>query len=201
MRIVTGNDVEALVPEGSGWAVTTGSGRVRAGRVINAAGPWAGRIAALAGLRLPIKGAVQQVVVTEATAPILRHLAAHAGRHLSLKQGDAGHMVIGGAWPGDQDATTGATRNRRRSIEGNLWVAGHVAPAINGLHVLRAWTGLNIALDRAPLVGEHPAAPGLIHAVTGNGYTLGPVVARMAADAALGRGTPPSAFAPTRFTQ
>ncbi|PZW45923.1 glycine/D-amino acid oxidase-like deaminating enzyme [Humitalea rosea] len=200
VRIVTGADVAALAPEGNSWAVTTGSGRLRAGRVINAAGPWAGRIAALAGMRLPVKGAVQQVVITEAAPPILRHLVAHAGRHLSLKQSDAGHMVIGGAWPGDQDAATGATRNRRRSIEGNLWVAGHVAPAINGLHVLRAWTGLNVALDRAPLVGEHPAAPGLIHAVTGNGYTLGPVVARMAADAALGRGAPPPAFSPTRFT-
>ncbi|WP_431280569.1 FAD-dependent oxidoreductase [Humitalea sp. 24SJ18S-53] len=198
VRIVSGVEVQGLAP---GWSVATDAGTIRAGRVINAAGPWSGRVAALAGLSLPVKGAVQQVVVTEAAPPMLRHLVAHAGRHLSLKQGDAGHLVIGGAWPGDQDAATGATRNRRRGIEGNLWVAGRVAPALAGLHVLRAWTGMNVAIDRAPLVGEHPAAPGLFHAVTGNGYTLGPVVARMAADAALGRDTPPAAFLPARFGQ
>ena len=86
-----------------------------------------------------------------------------------------------------------------RSIEGNLWVAGRVAPALAGLHVLRAWTGLNVAIDRAPIIGGHGAAPGLFHAVTSNGYTLGPIAGRMVAEAAMGRGDAPAAFSPERF--
>ena len=92
-----------------------------------------------------------------------------------------------GAWPGVHDPATGATRNRRDSIEGNLWVAGHVVPAVAGLSVLRAWTGMNVHIDRAPILGEVPSCPGFFAAVTSSGYTLGPVAGRMTADAVLGR--------------
>jgi glycine/D-amino acid oxidase-like deaminating enzyme len=196
--VIAGVAVQGLAAAGAGWRVTTDAGVIEASRVINAAGPWSGRIAGMAGLSLPVQGTVQQVVVTEAAAPLMRHLVAHAGRHLSLKQGDGGHLIIGGGWPGDQDVATGATRNRRRGIEGNLWVAGRVVPALEGLHVLRSWTGMNVAIDRAPIIGTHPAAPGLFHAVTSNGYTLGPIAGRLVADAALGRGSNP-AFSPERF--
>ncbi len=78
----------------------TEGGTIRAGRVVVAAGPWSGRIAALAGVSLPVGGLVQQVIATEAMAPVIPHLVAHAGRHLSFKQGPRGHLLIGGAWPG-----------------------------------------------------------------------------------------------------
>ena len=34
----------------------------------------------------------------------------------------------------------------------------------------------------APILGEDPRVPGLFHAVTSNGYTLGPIVGRITAD-------------------
>ncbi len=150
-------------------------------------------------MKLPVGGLVQQVIATEATGPLIPHLVAHAGRHLSLKQGPHGHLLVGGAWPGTHDPATGATRNRRGSIEGNLWVAGHVVPAVAGLSVLRAWTGMNVHIDRAPILGEAPGCPGLFAAVTSSGYTLGPVCGRMTADALLGRETVPPDFAIARF--
>ena len=78
-------------------------------------------------------------------------------------------------------------------------LAGHVLPASRGLHAIRAWTGLNPQLDGAPLLGETPGIPGLFHAVTSNGYTLGPVAGRLVAEAVLGRGKVPAAFALDRF--
>lgn len=200
-RLREGTDIIAIARDGAGWRVTTGSGTIRAGRIVNAAGPWAGHVARLVGLDVPVAGIVQQVIVTEATAPLMRHLVAHAGRHLSLKQGDGGHLLVGGGWPGHADAQDGATRNARRSIEGNLWIAGRVVPALEGLHAIRAWTGLNVQIDRAPILGEAPGAPGFFHTVTSNGMTLGPIAGRMTAEAMLGRATIPAQFALGRFSR
>jgi glycine/D-amino acid oxidase-like deaminating enzyme len=190
-------EVQGIARAGSGFAVTTAGGEVRAGRLVNCGGPFAGRIAGMLGVKLPVVAMVQQVIATTAAAPAMRHLVAHAGRHLSLKQGDGGHVLVGGGWPGVQDAQ-GAPRNLRRSIEGNLWVAGRVLPALAGMQVLRAWTGLAVEVDRAPLLGETPGMPGLFHAVTSNGYTLAPIAGRLTADAVLGRGVAPE-FTLARF--
>lgn len=198
-RVAGGAGVTAIAREGRRFAVATEGGTIRAGRIVVAAGPWSGRVAALAGVRLPVGGLVQQVIATEPTAPLVPHLVAHAGRHLSFKQGPQGHMLIGGGWPGAHDPATGATRTLRDSVAGNLWVAGHVVPAVAGLAVLRAWTGINVHIDRAPILGQAPGCPGMFAAVTSSGYTLGPVAGRMTADAVLGREAVPAAFSVARF--
>jgi glycine/D-amino acid oxidase-like deaminating enzyme len=186
-RVLRGAEVLGIERDGAAWRVRTGKGDIMAGRVVNATGPWAGRIAAMVGLHLPVTGTVQQVIVTEPAAPLMRHLVAVAGRHLSLKQQANGSLLIGGGWFGAFDAATGRTSNLRRSIEANLWVAGRVLPALSGLSILRAWTGINPAIDRAPIIGEAPGLPGFFNCVTANGYTLGPEVGRLAAQAVLGR--------------
>lgn len=195
VRPARGVDVLAVEREGAAWRVTTTAGSLRAGQVLNAAGPLAGRVASLGGDHVPIRGIVQQVIATNPVAPVLRQLVAQMGLHLSLKQGDGGHLLIGGGWAGRFDPD-GATRLLRRSIEGNLWTAAQVMPSLAGLNVVRAWTGLAVYLERGPVIGAGPS--GLFHAVTSNGYTLGPIAGRLIADAMLGRGNPPPAFAPGR---
>jgi len=198
-RLAENTEIRAIARDGAGFRVETSAGAIRAGRIVNAAGPWSAAIARLLGIALPVQGIVQQVIVTEPTTPVVRHLVAHAGRHLSFKQGDGGHLLIGGGWPGRADPTDGATRNARHFIEGNLWVAGRVLPALAGLHAIRAWTGINVQIDRAPILGETPGTPGFFNAVTANGYTLGPIAGRMTADALLGRDDIPAAFTLARF--
>jgi len=197
-QLYEGVEVQAIARDGAGYAVTLGEGQVRAGRVVNCAGAYAGRIGAMLGLDLPVVGSVQQVIATEAGPTTMRHLVAHAGRHLSLKQGDGGHLLVGGGWAGTLDAA-GAPRNLRRSIEGNLWVAGRVVPALASMQAIRAWTGLAVEVDRAPLLGEGPGLPGFFQAVTSNGYTLAPIAGRMTAEAVLGRATIPPEFTLARF--
>jgi len=193
VRIVPGLMVDGLAGDGAGWRVHTPAGVVRAGAVLNAAGPHAAAIGKLAGVALPVQGIVQQVIATAPAPPMLRQLVAVAGGHLSLKQGDGGHLLIGGGWPG-RLGPDGATRLDRRSIQGNLHTAGRVLPALGRIDVVRAWTGLAVHLDRGPVIAATPGQPGLFHAVTANGYTLGPVAGRLAADAVMGRGAP-AAFA------
>ncbi len=187
--------------DGAGFLAHTASGtRLRAGRVVNAAGAWAGRIADRLGAPIPVRATVQQVIATEASPhALLRPLVLHGSRHLSLKQGEGGHLILGGAWPGELDAQ-GRPRNLRASIEGNLWVARHVLPAIEGLHVIRAWTGINVQVP-GPILGEDPRCPGLFHAVTFNGWTLAPVIAALIAEALRGGHGPPAVFGPAAYAR
>ena len=60
-------------------------------------------------------------------------------------------------------------------------MAQHVVPALRKLHVIRSWAAMNVDIDGAPILGEDPRVPGLFHAVTSNGYTLGPLVGRITA--------------------
>jgi glycine/D-amino acid oxidase-like deaminating enzyme len=199
-RLLRGAEVASITREGAGWRVETTRGPVLAGRVVNCAGPWGGRIAAMVGLDLPITGTVQQVIVTEpAPAGMVEHLVAYAHRHLSLKQQDSGGLLIGGGWYGSYDPADGRTRNLRRNIEGNLWVAGQVLPALRGLSILRAWTGINTQIDRAPILGEAPGRPGFFNAITANGYTLGPICGRLTANAILHGEPVTPAFRVERF--
>lgn len=191
-RLLPGTEVLAIERADSGFTIQTQRGPIRAGRVVNCAGPWGAAIGALVGLRIPITGTVQQVIVTEPAPRLVEGLVALAHRHLSLKQQDSGGLLIGGGWYGRFDAHDGCSRNLRRSIEANLWVAHRVLPALAGLRIIRAWTGVNPAIDRAPIFGEAQAVPGFFNALTANGYTLGPVAGEITA-AALLRGEAPDA--------
>jgi glycine/D-amino acid oxidase-like deaminating enzyme len=181
-RFIRGADVTALTAEAAGWRVQTSRCRIRAGRVINAAGPWSREVARLAGIDLPVYSAPLQMIVTEPAPPLVQHLLAHASRHLSLKQAAAGGLVIGGAWSAAYEESRRAVRVTRASIEGNLWVAQQVLPQLAGLRVLRAWAAMNVDIDGAPILGAVPGLRGFYHAVTSNGYTLAPIVARMTRD-------------------
>ena len=181
-RLLCSTNVEALEEVGGGWLIHTNRGRIRAGRVINASGPWARTVGAMAGLDVPVYSAPLQMIVTDRAPPLVEQLVAHADRHLSLKQLAAGGLVIGGAWPADYSEHRNMNVTIRESIEGNLWVARRVLPALDGLHVLRSWAGMNVNIDGAPIIGEVPATPGFFNAVTSNGYTLAPAIARLTAD-------------------
>ena len=181
-KLMRSTDVQALEQTDNGWLVQTNRGEIKAGRVVNAAGPWAREIGAMIGLDVPVYSAPLQMIVTDRAPPLVEQLVAHADRHLSLKQLAAGGIIIGGAWPARYSEHQNMNVTIRESVEGNLWVARRVLPALDGLHVLRTWAGMNVNIDGAPIVGEVPAAPGFFNAVTSNGYTLAPAVARITAD-------------------
>ncbi|MBX9469692.1 MAG: FAD-dependent oxidoreductase [Rhizobium sp.] len=194
-------EVLSIDREAGGFAVTTSRGVITAGRIVNAAGAFASRIGAMLGLNVPVFGAPLQMVVTEAAAPAISHLVAHADRHLTLKQAANGNFLIGGGWTAGLDPFHSHPRPMFSSLEGNLWVAQHVVPGLRKLHVIRSWAAMNINIDGAPILGQHPGMPGFFNAVTSNGYTLGPLVGQLTA--ALVRDRDPgrdlSAFSISRF--
>jgi glycine/D-amino acid oxidase-like deaminating enzyme len=190
-RLLRGTEVQAIAREGAAWHVQTSNGLIIAGRVVNAAGPWAARIGMMVGLELPVYGTVQQVIVTEPAPPTTTHLIAFANRHLSLKQQANGGFLVGGGWFGGFDPASGRTNNLRRSIEGNLWVCARSLPLLRNLSFVRSWTGINPYIDRAPILGEVSGLPGFFNAVSANGYTLGPIIGRITADTLRGEQVDP----------
>ncbi|WP_018897920.1 FAD-dependent oxidoreductase [Rhizobium sp. 2MFCol3.1] len=181
--------VMAITVVAEGFEVVTSRGTVHARRIVNAAGAFSSRVGGLLGLDVPVFGAPLQMVVTEAAAPTISCLVAHADRHLTLKQAANGNFIIGGGWTAGLDPIHQHPRPLLSSIEGNLWVAQHVVPALRKLHVIRSWAAMNINIDGAPILGEDPRQPGFFNAVTSNGYTLGPLVGQLTAQLVLGRET------------
>jgi len=180
--IVPGAQVTAVERAGAAFRVLTPRGAIRAERLVNAAGAFAAGIGRLLDVEVPVFGAPLQMVVTEAAEPQVGGLVAHASRHLTLKQAANGNFILGGAWTAGLDPVHGHPRPLRASLEGNLWIAQHVLPSLRKINVLRSWAALNINIDGAPIIGEHPRVPGLFNAVTSNGYTLGPLLGRLTAD-------------------
>ncbi len=200
-RVLPRTEVSGISRNGPGFLVATQSGAIRAGRVVNAAGAWAARIAAMLGSRIPVFGAPLQMIVTEPATPGLARLLAHVGRHLTLKQTASGGFVIGGGWTAGLDPVHGHPRPLRESLAGNLYVACRLLPPLGNLHVVRSWAAMNIDIDGAPILGEDPEIPNLFHAVGANGYTLGPLLGHVTAQLILGRdpGRDVAAFSASRF--
>ena len=99
-----------------------------------------------------------------------------------MKQMAAGNLVIGGGWPSSLDPVSERALVRRESVEGNLWVADRVLPALRSLRVIRTWSAMNVLADGAPILGEVPGVPGFFTASTVNGLTLAPVLGRINAE-------------------
>ena len=184
-RMLRGCDVQAIERKpgnAAGFVVQTSRGSIHAGRIVNASGAWSSTIGDMLGVQIPVKGAPLQMIVTEPAPPLVDHLIAHADRHLSLKQAASGGLIIGGGWTAAFHEGMRLNRAERASIEGSLWVARKVLPAVSGLHMLRCWAGMNVNIDGAPIIGDVPGVPGFYNAVSSNGYTLAPIVAKLTTD-------------------
>ncbi|WP_176082769.1 FAD-dependent oxidoreductase [Martelella sp. HB161492] len=200
-RLIDRTAVTAISAEKDVYLVKTSRGTIRAGRVVNAAGAFSSRVGAMVGLDVPVFGAPLQMIVTEAAAPAVSTLIAHADRHLTLKQAANGNFLIGGGWTAGLDPVHQHPRPLMKSLEGNAWVAQHVIPGLRKLHVIRSWAAMNINIDGAPILGEAPGRQGFFNAVTSNGYTLGPMVGKITADLITGQdsGRAVAAFSLGRF--
>ena len=194
--IRTNVEVKAVEP---GFVVDTSAGRIRARRVVNAAGAWANDLAASSGLRLPIRAEGLHVNVTEPRAKVLEPLLQHIGRRLTLKQAENGTFIIGGGWPARPEPRPARYSTRWESAAGNAAVAVDVMPQLADVRLVRMWTGvMAFTHDLQPVVGALGALPGYFALIATTGFTLSPMIARMLA-AHIARGEPlPPEYAPER---
>lgn len=188
VAIHDGVHVSALAPQGSGFIVETGGGKVHADQVVIAAAYGSRTLLEPFGYELAIEAEPLHVNITERAAPFIGHLVQHAERPITLKQFASGHVVIGGGWPANLGGERGFPTVELASIIGNATLAQHIVPTVSKLHIIRTWAGVNTPTDGKSILGPVEGVPGLFVAIPGDaGYTLGPLCASLVAECVLGK--------------
>lgn len=208
-RFHTSTPVTALNRDKQFWRVQTSGGETRwAHSVVIAAGAWTHRVAAMAGVAIPLDIHGLNMSITEKCSQRMTNLVMHASRPLSIKQMAHGNIMIGGGRPASIRTNTtplGLSADPQlRSVVSGIDDAARVVPRARDLAVIRSWQGLLATpVDELPIVGAIDDAPGLYVSVAGHtGYTLGPSCGRAIADLIVGR-TPEvslTPFTPGRFS-
>jgi sarcosine oxidase subunit beta len=143
---VTGFDISG----GRVTGVTTTRGHIKAKKVGVAVAGSSSRVAAMAGMRLPIESHVLQAFVSEGLKPIIPGVITFGAGHFYISQSDKGGLVFGG----DIDGYNSYAQR------GNLPVAEDVCeggmalmPAIGRARMLRNWGGLvDMSMDGSPII-------------------------------------------------
>ena len=189
-RVLPRTELRALSREkNGGFLADTSRGPLRCQRVVNAAGPWSGAVAAMLGIDLPVKYAVLQLHVTERVPPLVPHMVQHVAAPLTIKQTGTGTLLIGGGWPASETPGGDRASYSGRTIHGNLTLAARTVPDLGRARLARAWACVNPDMDGTPIIGPVPGA-GEFHMALGPpaGCTVGPFVGRRMADMLCGRG-------------
>lgn len=193
--------IEVLENGPKRFKVTTSRGTVFADRVVNSAGAWANEVSELLGIHLPLRAEGLHVNVTEPREHVLGPMVQHIGRRLTLKQTEAGTFIIGGGWPARPELAPKRYSNFWGSAAGNLAVALGVVPLLSEVKLVRTWSGVMAFMnDLSPIVGESRRVPGYHVCIATTGFTLGPMIAQLLADAMISRRTAslPSEYSPDR---
>ncbi len=204
--IAEGCGVEAVERQGEGWLLACGTRRFRAPVVVNAAGAWAGRLAALFGDEIALGVRASMMMVTERLAPLLGPVVSVVGRALSFKQSDQGTLVIGGGLQGAADVAHERSTVNFTELAKGARAASDLFPIVRGVRIARCWTGIEAQTrDHLPVIGASPNAPGLFHAFgfSGHGFQLVPVVGAILTDLVTQGATRReiAAFAPARLME
>jgi len=177
--------VSAIERSGDDWTLATSRGNWTVPFIVNAAGAWSARIAAMVGDHIPLATKSSMMMVSERVEPFIRPVVSIMGRSLSFKQSDQGTLVIGGGLQGVPDLDKETSTARMRVLAKGAKAATDLFPSVRGLRIVRVWAGLEAKTsDLLPIVGPSPNAPGVFHAFgfSGHGFQLIPIVGAVMTD-------------------
>jgi hydrogen cyanide synthase HcnC len=163
--------------------VEIGDATLSAGVVVNAAGAWAGELAATAGLRVPVEPIRGQIVLTQSLPPTLRGCLSSSGCYLAQKA--HGEVLIGSTTERagfDVSVTAEAITNLCRA-------AVRAVPLLERAGIKRVWAGLRPGTpDELPILGPMAGIEGYVNATGGfrTGIVAAPLTARLVAQAVTG---------------
>lgn len=173
--------------------VVDGAERVRADAVVNAAGPWAGRLASMAGVDLPVRAKRRQVVVVDPETPVGEDvpLTIDLDAGVYFRPEREGVAIAGGHFGGDDPDQDPGRYRTRHDVD---WAvdcierAGDAATYFGPESRIRdGWAGLyTVTPDHHAILEE--TRPGFVNAVgfSGHGFQHAPATATVVADRVLG---------------
>lgn len=172
--------IEAVIYENNCWRLHSKSNSWWAKNIIFAAGPWSADLLKRMGIEIKMNPVAIQMHLTERIAPKMKYLIQHIGQGLSVKQVDAGQILIGGGWPAKELCLRGYSPVSFSSVVNNLRLAVRVLPFLEQFRLLRTWTGaLGATVDEMPVIGKIPNFNG-VYLVGGTySFTFAPLWARI----------------------
>ena len=134
--------------------VETTRGHFKAKKVGIAVAGNTSRLAAMAGLRLPIESHVLQAMVSEPVKPVLDTVVTSGAAHFYVSQSDKGELVMGGDLDGYNSY---AQRGNLPLIEHVVSAAIALFPCFSRLRILRSWGGvMDMTMDGSPIIAKTP---------------------------------------------
>ena len=199
---LTETEVTHILTEGGrAVGVNTSAGEFRADCIVDAAGAWAGKVAALAGIDLPIRPRKGQLLITEPIGPFLRATVQCAmynvikfrpetikdpavlklGSSLSIEQQESGGLIIGGT----REFADFEEENTFEAVETMIKRAVRFFPALKDVSIIRCFSGFRpYTPDGLSMMGEVRTLPGFYMAAghEGDGIALSPITGRLMAE-------------------
>lgn len=169
--------------------VITSAGPVACDLVVNCAGPWAGAVAALAGLRVPVQPYRRNIYMTtpfpQIPGPIPLTIDVGSGFYMR-KEGQG--ILMGKSNP--DEPSSFVTTVDWAWLDHVLEVGLHRFPILEhaGLAEQQCWAGLyEITPDHNPILGRHPELPSYLDAsgFSGHGIMHAPATGLLIAEEIL----------------
>jgi heterotetrameric sarcosine oxidase beta subunit len=165
--------------------VQTSRGAIRAKKVAVVVAGSSSRVAAMAGMRLPIESHVLQAFVSEGLKPIIPGVVTFGAGHFYISQSDKGGLVFGG----DIDGYNSYAQRGNLPVVEDVCEGGMaLMPAIGRARVLRSWGGLvDMSMDGSPIIDRTPIEGlflnagwcyGGFKATPGSGFVFAHLIAR-----------------------
>jgi glycine/D-amino acid oxidase-like deaminating enzyme len=189
MRFVPHTDVVGVdVQDGRVQRVRTTRGTIATNHVVNAAGAWAGDVAAMAGLEIPVIPVRGQVLVTEPLDGLPDRVI--LGIDPSIRATWAANGLIGST----KEYVGFEKKNKLETMRDFARGLTAMFPHLTDVQVIRGWSGLRPGTpDEMIVLGESEQISGFVTATGAfrNGMLYGPAVGEVIRDVVLGK---PPAF-------
>jgi sarcosine oxidase subunit beta len=167
--------------------VTTNRGKVETRVVVNAAGPWAAAVGAMAGIEIPVRPLRRQIAVTTSIGGLPRDFPMVIDFAQSLYFHREGQGVLTGM--SNLDEREGFDQSVDREWEmRHLEAAVARMPSLANAGLLNRWAGLYaVSPDALAILGRVPHIEGYycINGFSGHGFMHGPICGLLLAEEIL----------------
>ncbi len=184
-KVREGVRVRNIARHGGIWHVATTDGDIESPVLVNAAGAWSARLAALVGEWVPLDVIAPMLMITARVPHFLDPVIILRGRKLSFKQFRNGTLLIGGGHLGKAYPDENATVLDWQKLTASARTVDELFPVMRGATIVRAWAGIEARMpDDIPVIGPSQVTDGLFHqfGFSAHGFQLGPGVGALMAD-------------------
>jgi sarcosine oxidase subunit beta len=161
VHVVQHRPVTGLLRDDAGRVVgvETAAGPIRAGIVLSATSGWSTQVAAMAGVRLPIRTHPLHAFVTNDFEQGLDKIVASTELACYVSQTERGQMLMGAEFDSQPSFSRISSFDALRAYSYKLTM---LLPFLRNMRILRTWAGIcDISADWSPILGE-TGVPGFL---------------------------------------